>query len=251
MTYQRAATFMRLTVSGPELITRNTYLDGAQSREANVDVFREDVTSHLRDYRLIARWGLYSGSQFLRTTRMTRNPILYVRTIDESNQQVDPALVDFVIATISSSIASLTGGRVALAGIERGPDQPPLQPHPGYLVVFWPAFDEKNGSCGSWLGSGPDGPTLSLVEKGCGCGGRQLDPGVIRHRLAHVLGLGDTPFFGDLMYQNLDYSQERWGYGGRCKLTPTPQEERYGRYLYSRPLYSEDPDDDPKFSILP
>jgi hypothetical protein len=36
-----------------------------------------------------------------------------------------------------------------------------------------------------------------------------------------------------------------------CDTKATPQERRYLRYVLARPYGNTDPDDDPKFSLLP
>ncbi len=115
LTYQRQATYMRLTVSRDGMITRTAYIEGGRSRQADVDLFREDVTFHLRDFRVIARTGVYGGDPSIYPlTPVTRAVTLYMSTVTSwpppTGKPVDSGRIDFVQNVIVSSIPEMTEG---------------------------------------------------------------------------------------------------------------------------------------------
>lgn len=254
LTYQRSATYMRLTVSGDGLITRNSYVEAARSREANIDVFREDVTFHLRDFQIIARSGPWGGDPIYFPLKPVTRPAvtLYMSTMTYwplPAKPVDPGRIDFVQNVILSSIAEMTDGRVSVSGVDRGPI---TEPRAGYLTVLWRDFDPARTFCdeGSVSGASGDRPEISLVSRDCGCDQYQYDPGAIRHSLGHALGLQDTESVGDLMFWVMGRMPGVRGYA-MCDAKATSQERRYLRYVLSRPYGNTHPDNDPQFSVLP
>lgn len=250
LTYQRqtSAQYMRITVSAPGHVTRSAVVEAGKTREANVDLFREDASFHLTDFRMIARGGVFTYGVYRPLARVTRPLTLYVATNDPQGRQVEARRIDLVIDTVLASAASLSGGTVSITGVERGPMRAGQS---GYLTIQWSTFSPTSGLCVTSWSPGGDKPEVSLASTECRCGGYDIDPGIVRHGLANALGLYDTSFSGDLMQSNMVADPPRWRGQNSCDRKPTLAEQRYARYLYARPHGNTDPDNDPPLAVLP
>jgi len=221
----------RVTLTGPSIITRATWL------QSQLVAFRAEGFD-LGFYQALARNGFERADALQPIRRWTRAPRLYLKTVDEAGQPIDQVTLDTVSAAMQSSAGSFTGDQFGIAGIERGEGS--REGMPGWITVKWPnpaALDNcgraQVGFEGGWI------ELNYLYGTRCSCGGvSRVAPSTARHEIAHALGYYHTGRPSDLLY-------------GLPRTTcvvdfqPSSKELQYARYVYSRPPGNRDPDEDP------
>lgn len=215
-----------LTISGPGITTRTGFLD-RQTHSVNLSVFGPGFD--LAYYRDLVR-GQFSFGSLRSLTRWTRNPKVYLRTVNELGAAVPASTLDIAQAAISDSIGAWTGNSLTVESFERGPET--KEGVSGYMTLQ--VVTPIPGVCG--LATGIDGGSIKIVSGGtCQCGpGSPISPRNVRHELGHAMGLSHSQAVADVMLPG----------GFDCTASPSAKEREYAAYLYSRPVGNTDLDSD-------
>jgi hypothetical protein len=223
-----------LTISGSSVITRSTYMGLNTHSNVALDVISEPEFD-LNYYRQLARDGT-EGKSF-QIQRWTKNPSVYLRTINNGGRQLDPQALDLAQNTISETIGPWTGGQLSVASFERGTDS--REGVSGWITVKWASA--ATDYCGR-AQIGFDGGYIEINpgSPGCRCAGFAISAAVVRHELGHAMGMYHTNSPNDVMYPESS---------GRCGQLLSAHEQQYASYIYKRAVGNTDPDNDPRSTV--
>jgi hypothetical protein len=233
-----------LTISGPNVVTRQSLINLTSSRDLSTDAIVLGGSFDLAFYRELVRDNHDSPGVMRLIRRWDTAPRIYLMTVDEAGSPIDAGTLDTVEAALRDSASSWTGGRFSLASLERGTDTHEGQT--GWVTVKWPALADPN-VCGR-AQVAVNGGWIELDYKNDRCTGScsrnsRIAPRVARHELGHVMGFWHTGNAQDLMYFGT------WT-DAQCNLAPTVRESLHASIAYARPTGNSDPDSDPLTSYL-
>jgi hypothetical protein len=191
-------------------------------------------------YRSFVRDNTDSPGVLRTLRRWTKPPRIYLKTVDEAGQPIEAATLEPVASALIDEVGSFTGGRLFVAGLERGTES--REGQPGWITVKWPSAPDPT-LCGR-AQVAVDGGWIELYYRtnGCSCYGQRIAPGIARHEMGHALGFYHTPNGDDVMYSGYRTAQ--------CDRRPSVRERLHGAIAYSRPFGNTDPDNDPTTSVL-
>jgi len=224
----------RLSLTGASIVPRSVMLAVNGSREVSVDAI-PTAGFDLNFYRQLVRDGYEGSLQPLR--RWTEAPRIYLKTIDEAGAAIDGRSLDTTERAIVETIGLWTGGRLAVAGVERGTDN--RVGTAGWITVRWPARVSDRGFCGQ-SDIAVSGGAIDLFYKqggNCACPGLSVvRPQTVRHELGHAMGFFHTDDRAGIMSNPATAG---------CDKLPSARERAAAAIAYARPVGNSDPDTDP------
>ena len=223
----------QLTLTSERNVPRTLTLNVNLSRDVVVDAIALDGGFDLEYYRRFVRNGFEEPGTLQPLRRWTSAPMIYLKTVDEAGEPIDPITLDTVSAALSSSAEAWTGGRFGLAGIERGTET--RVGVTGWITVRWPN-PAPDANCGR-AQVGVDGGWIELhhLTRNCGCRGSRMRPCTAKHELGHAMGYWHTGHAGDVMVG---------GPVSVCDSQASDRERLHAAIAYSRPRGNVDPDTD-------
>jgi hypothetical protein len=230
-----------LTLEGSSIVERVVTLGTPTSRTIEVDAIVLTAGFDLEFYRRFVRRAFDQPEQLTALRRWTRAPMIYLKTIDEAGQPIDPVTLETVAAALAqgSAVEAFTGGRFGLAGIERGTET--REGISGWITVKWPnpviagqCASAQVAVSGGWIQLNYLAPNCGGF--GSGCNGSRMTQSTVRHELGHALGFWHTGDARDLMSGLGD---------SNCNLQASARERLHASIAYSRPIGNLDPDKDP------
>jgi hypothetical protein len=243
LTLPNQATTYRVGILGDTIVPRVVNVAVNASRALTVDAIQNSGGFDLGFYRQFIRNG-YEGNGQQPLRRWTRNPNIYLKTVDEAGKPVDAATLAAVESVLMDSTPVFTSGKLRIASVERGTGTRVNQS--GWITVRF-STQANSGWCGQaliatdggWIDLNPQGQTGGTCRV-CPTNST-IDLAVIRHELGHALGFFHTSSRSDLMYAGGSWSA--------CNQQPSARELLHASIAYSRPVGNLDPDTDPNSAL--
>lgn len=228
-----SAPTLTLTITGANVVTRRAFIMPGM-RTVNLDAINQ-TGFDLAYYRMFARNTFDTPTTMQSIRRWTRNPQIYLRTVDDAGAPIDAKTLDSTERVLIETTAIWTSGRLS-ASVTRGTDT--RLGTAGWITVHWPTTADPS-FCGR-ADVGLEGGMIELDYKvggGCRCvGGPEIRPRTVRHELGHALGFYHTDQTSDVM--------SGIGVSG-CDQLPSSRELYNAAIVYVRPVGNADPDQDP------
>jgi hypothetical protein len=220
-------------IEGPAIVTRETQFSVTSHAVPPLSVFPRSWDADY--YNQLARAG--TGRE---TRAWTRNPVLYIHTVDDQNRALDPQALALAESTIRDTIGLWTGGRLQIASVEYGNED--REGRAGTISMTWGGSNSVD-LCGQVTLVGFEGTVIRMDTRtpGCRCAGLAIDPAVVRHELGHALGFTHTNRRDDVMNPTRS---------GSCAMTLSSREQQYANYMYSRPRGNTPIDNDPFTTVF-
>src|SRR5215831_11045388 len=148
-----------------------------------------------------ARFDLTFWNEFVHDTlesaplplrRLTKAPMIYLRTKDEQGFDINSHTLDAVEGGIRDVALAWGGGSFGIAGVQRGTGT--MEGVSGWLTVKWQNPPDPSicgraqvGTDGGWILFNYQHPTGA-----CGCSGSEIRPRIAKHELGHAFGYWHT-----------------------------------------------------------
>jgi hypothetical protein len=228
-----------VTIAGAGLVTRVSRVSFAD-RDVTLDVIQERPPFNLAFFRELGRNAFESTTGLEPLRPIPNAPRVHIRTVDETGQAMDAALLDLVEAALRDVASTWSAGRYPLEVVTRGPETKFGQS--GWVTVLFSGQGESGGCGRATLGSATGRIELNHLNSGCACGDNVIAPRTVRHELGHIYGYWHTAVRGGVMSSTWTTRQ--------CNSRPSSREIEHAKYMYSRPNGNTDPDTDPVGRVL-
>jgi hypothetical protein len=232
---------LSLSVTADGYLNRQShYRVGGTGEGSVVDLIPDSSPFLLDFFRQFAR-NAAEGAVLEPLNPWTSNPSFYFKTTQSPSGETIPAEVLQHIETIfANSVRELSGGRLAIAEIEKGPEARPLVQ--GWVNVLFQSELPHPGAAGSatvggnkgtiWLKYDPATPQVYTNDPS-GCYSRVVQ--VAAHEIFHTMG-----------YYHVSTAYDGFLQDPACDGTGLSDAVRYhAAVMYSRPPGNMDPDTDP------
>lgn len=223
-----------VTISGPGLVTRQTWAAAGSSRTLALAAIVEGGGFDLGFYRQLVRNGLEAPATLRNLDRWNVAPRFYVRTVDQAGEAIPSAITTRVGQNLLEAMTAWTGGKYS-SKVDFGPDN--RDGEAGWVTVrFYNPVDPSACARSEIAGTRI---WLNYLGAGCKCGG-VVAPAVVVHEVGHTLGFWHVDSPKDVMYRQLS----------ACELLPSERERYHANIAYTRTVGNADPDTDPSSTVF-
>jgi hypothetical protein len=223
------------TIDSPTYIQHKAYLRYQPGARDGVtfDLIPLAAPFSIDFYRALVRNGHEAPSQLEPLRRWTANPRFYVRSADQNGRAIEPEVMTVVLASIPEAVRQFTGGVLAVAQMESGPE--PRAAAVGWITVNI-VRDNSLPYCGiAFVGRDPG--EITLLDDRCPCGSVKISGGLVAHEVGHALGFWHVANNRNVMFDTIQAG---------CPAVNLSADERFHAALaYRRPPGNRDPDVDP------
>jgi hypothetical protein len=226
-------------LNAPGILERTLVLLTPGSRTVGIDAISLSTGFDLEYYRRFVR-DSYDSPGVLRTLRRwAQAPRVYVRTVDQQGNAIDPVTLNTVVEALQDEASAWTGGRFGLAGVEVGTET--REGMSGWITARWIAPLGDDTFCaraqiavnGGWM------EFNHLMPTGCDCRGSRIGAKTVRHELGHAMGFFHTGDRNDVMWSSAVCEDRR----------PSARERLHAAIAYGRAVGNADPDVDPATAV--
>lgn len=230
----------RISASGSAIVSRDVYAKVSGNGSVAFDAIELADRFNQTFYAQLLRDGLEgTGREPLK--RWTKNPMIYLRTVDDRGRAIGSATLAAIESVFSESAPLATGGKLRVAGYERGTGDRTGQA--GWITVRFTSAGTwtycghadvgvEGGTIDFNLGGLPDGRTCRVCPSAS-----EVDVNLIRHEFGHALGFYHVSDRGSAMTAD---------WYNTCQTPFSAAEILHGSIAYSRPVGNLSPDADPE-----
>jgi hypothetical protein len=162
------------------------------------------------------------------------NPRVYVRTVDQNGDAIDPFVVSSISNVIPGAVSDWTNGKLTVASLEHGTSTRPRQD--GWIIVNFTRNPTGGDVCGQSYVGALDG-LIELVDGACTCGSSTVPKQVVVHEIGHAMGFFHVSDRASMMYPQASRN---------CTNTElSPSERFHSSVAWTRKPGNLDPDLDP------
>jgi hypothetical protein len=229
-----------LQVTGNGYLRRQIWVLWQQAARTNVNVDLISLAApfSLPFYRELARDAMDEpGALQPLSLWPGGNPKVYVRTVDQNGEPVDPLVLSSVYNVIGETVSDWTDGRLSVQTLQHGTET--RQRQDGWLIVNF-VRHATGDICGQAFVGALDGQ-IELVDGACTCGTSTMPKQVVAHEVGHAMGFFHVSDRGSLMYPQASRN---------CTNINLSSAERvHSKVAWTRKPGNLDPDLDPAGAI--
>jgi hypothetical protein len=174
----------RARIEAPGYLPRETYIraEAAARNGLAINLIPNRAPFSLNFYRELVRDAAEAPLQPL--ARLTRNPSIYLRTVDQNGRAIEPEVLDSVSRSVRKAVVDWSSGTLSVAAFERGSATRPRTM--GWIMINI-LRDRESEICGRSFVGRPDGE-IELFDDRCACGSTKIGGSLVAHEVGHALG---------------------------------------------------------------
>ena len=227
-----------LTISAPGFLSHDVWITWQRGPRADVtlDIIRDSAPFSADFYGQLVRGKYDQPGAPWPVLRWNTAPSFYVKTVDQNGRPIEPEVLVNVLDALRRSVPAWSGGRMAAAAIETGPEV--RSQARDWINVDIKRDPEEDRTCGTaFVGANPG--VITLNNDVCSCGSNKIPGAVTLHEVGHAMGFFHVNDRRSVMYPFVP---------GDCPAGAlSAAESHHAGIAYSRPRGNTEPDKDPAF----